>query len=289
MTQCCPASSIFEFGADALDAYERDGVVCLRSAFSIDWIHRATAAAERHLRDIDGHLERVWSGQKRGGGREYSYMSRGSSEFRALALALPAPLIAARLMRSRQVRFWFDHLLPKEPIGTAEVGERAPLVRKGTNWHNDLPVWPLRGDQVITLWIALTPTTSASSGMEYVRGSHRWGGFRCFERGRVMGRADHPLLPDIDAMRQTGEAEVISWELEPGDCVCHHGFTVHGTGPNRTDRHRLAIAFRFLGDDVLWEPSDETIATPVVPRLGPGDRTIDDDLFPSAWPSVAAC
>jgi ectoine hydroxylase-related dioxygenase (phytanoyl-CoA dioxygenase family) len=64
--------------------------------------------------------------------------------------------------RAKQVRLFYDQLFIKEP-GT----------RTETPWHNDHSYWPLIGDQVVSLWLALDYVPK-SACVQYVKGSHKW-------------------------------------------------------------------------------------------------------------------
>src|SRR6185503_18769057 len=71
--------------------------------------------------------------------------------------------LAASLMASTKVRFYFDQLLVKQPA-TVEP----------TPWHQDIPYWPFLGQQICSVWVALTHATVDESALEFVRGSHLW-------------------------------------------------------------------------------------------------------------------
>ena len=65
-----------------------------------------------------------------------------------------------------RVSLFYDQAFIKEP-GT----------QSATDWHQDLPFWPALGNDIVSLWVALTPVTVEGSGVEYVAGSHKWGKF----------------------------------------------------------------------------------------------------------------
>jgi len=54
------------------------------------------------------------------------------------------------------------------PPPTDEPAEETPL-------HHDLPYWPVRGEQIISIWVLFDLATPESGAVTYVRGSHRWG------------------------------------------------------------------------------------------------------------------
>ena len=125
-----------------------------------------------------------------------------------------------------------------------------------TRWHNDQPYWPMSGDQVLTIWVALDVTTQASGALEFIRGSHKW---KRFFQPEVFGKtetaeyevnADYEPMIDVDAQRS--EYDIISFDLDPGDVYVFHGLTVHGAGGNYSHDRRRGYAVRYTGDDVTY-------------------------------------
>ena len=89
----------------------------------------------------------------------------------------------------------------------------------------------------------------------------------------------YETVPDIDAAR--GDYRLLSWDMEPGDCIAFHFLTVHGAPGNasRTTRRR-AIAARFTGDDARYAKRDGPMAPPFPEvTLKPGDM-MDCPSFP---------
>jgi ectoine hydroxylase-related dioxygenase (phytanoyl-CoA dioxygenase family) len=174
-----------------------------------------------------------------------------------------------------EVRFFYDQIFVKEP-GTREV----------TYWHHDLPYWPMRGAHIPSLWLALTPVTRDSSGVEYIAGSHKWGKFyRAITPDRNPKLMDETLeeCPDFGQRRGDPSLRFLSWTMEPGDVLVHHPLTVHGAGGNPTvDRRRLALSTRYLGDDARWDPRPATMAVDGTEGLRPGQRPASD-VFPVVW------
>jgi len=153
---------------------------------------------------------------------------------------------AQQLMGAREVRFFYDQMFVKEP------GTDAP-----TPWHQDLSFWPIRGEQISSFWIPLDPVTRESSGLMYVRGSHRWPQrFKAISPDYVATIIDESMddIPDINAHPE--QYELLDWDMQPGDILMFHPLTLHGSYGNRhRTRRRRALALRWTGDDVVWAPS----------------------------------
>ncbi len=257
-------------------AYEEDGVVCLRGLFDHDWVKRMHDASTRFMQGGIGRKRIV---QKPGEtAKFYSnvFMCALDPDFMAFRDESPVAEIAATLMRSGRVRFWYDQLFIKD------AGTSAP-----TQWHHDLPYWPFRGQHLASVWVAFTPVTKASSGVEYMLGSHKWGKFyRPITPDEDPAFANPDLEPCPNFSQRYGELGLRfqSWDLAPGDCVCHHPLTVHGAGGNASpSQRRIGLSVRFLGADVQWDPRPYTVKLPKPPAVPAGAYPADDAVFPVIW------
>ena len=181
-------------------------------------------------------------------------------------------------MRAREIRFFYNQTFAKEP------GSSQP-----TPWHQDLSYCPVSGEQVVSLWVALDPVNSANGALEYVRGSHRAAELyravnflpeklsqQAFEER--FGGTTGNIPPDIDKNRE--ELDIVSWELEPGDCVAHHPRLLHGAPANGSQTLRRGYATRWFGDDVRWDLRPGTMPAPGTTRTGdvPGGA-----FYPVLW------
>ena len=144
------------------DAFQRDGVVPLRQVLDADWLGRIAAAIEADIHQpgpFHGNL-RLWETH---------------ATFREVCQNSPLPAIAQHFFDSEKVNLLYDQLFVKEVA-----------MSRRTRWHNDQPYWPIRGWQVLSIWIALDPTTAANGRLEFIRGSHKWG--RWFQPVRAQSR-----------------------------------------------------------------------------------------------------
>jgi ectoine hydroxylase-related dioxygenase (phytanoyl-CoA dioxygenase family) len=150
-------------------------------------------------------------------------------------------------MGSRSVRFFYDQLLVKEP-----------MTPTATPWHQDLPYWPLTGDDILSLWIGCDTISAEAGAMRYLKGSHRAGMMyapRAFDPASgfddIYRQAGLPPLPAAEDLLE--RFEVLTCAVEPGDVIAHHPLTIHGSPGNalRTVRRR-ALALRYVGDDARF-------------------------------------
>lgn len=263
-----------------VDAFERDGVVCLRGMLDTDWVERMRAALDRILAHPTAEGKLINPPGSPGRFERDLFMWMYDVDFRALATHSPIGALAAAILRSRQVTFLLDMLLVKEP--------HTPAL---TPWHHDQPYNWVDGRQVCGMWISLDRVTRESGAAEWIRGSHRWGRWfaaRPFEGGDyAVGDGLEPL-PDIDGERES--YDIVSFDTEPGDVIINHLLTVHGAYGNNSDRRRRAIVYRLAGDDARYAERGPGRPKPKRdPGLKPGDPfPPDHDQFPRIWPQPAA-
>ena len=256
-----------------VDAYERDGAVCVRGVLppgQVDFLRDEIEAAV--ARKGDGYKNHTARNASRSGRFVHAFrMSLASEALRAFASTSILVEVAAALMRSEKVNLFFDQSFVKEP----NTLDRTP-------WHSDLPFWPLRGRQVITTWVALDAVTGKSGAVEFVAGSHLWG--RWFQPRSFSGDNDHGSnpefepVPDIEANR--GRYDIVSWDLEPGDIIAFNAMTLHGSPGNATsDRRRRGYSVRYAGDDVVYAPWPGMTTPLLKDDLVPGEP-IDSEHYP---------
>ncbi len=261
---------------DDVLAFERDGVVCLREVFDVEWCTRLHDAALRVMQSGAGRVREAKAVDGRG--RFYSnvYLADLDPDFRALRDASPAPEVAAALMRADAVRYFYDQIFIKEP------GTSAP-----TPWHNDLPFWPFRGNDLVSIWIALTPVSKATSGVEYVAGSHKWNKwYRAVTPDYDPRFMDMSLeeCPNYSAGSADPSVRLLCWDMQPGDVLCHHPLTVHGaTGNASSTQRRIGLSIRYLGHDVQWDPRPHTMKLRSDPGVQPGAFPADEVALPLIW------
>lgn len=254
-------------------AFERDGVIALRDVVDDRWLDRIRLAIER---DIASPGPFYHGYETAAGGRFHGNLRlfQHDADLSAFCRSSVLPRIAQQLFGSAKVNLLYDQLFVKEP-GTPNP----------TRWHNDQPYWAVRGRQVLSIWVALDPTTPDNGALEFVRGSHRWN--RWFQPeafGRTRGFSEYERNPEYEPMpdidRSRGDYDIVGWDLEPGDAYVFHGLTVHGAPGNRsTGTRRRGYAVRYTGDDAVYDSRPGTNAHLRNPALRDGEP-LDSEMFP---------
>ena len=213
---------------------------------------------------------------------------QGINEYRQFIFDSPAAHIAAQLMGSAAINFYFD-----------AVFVRSPGSQFATPWHQDEPYWSVEGYDTCTLWMPLVPV-KRENALAYVPGSHRLDSiFNQFNFGNLNpdGRSGidqvdfstvaQATFPDISANPQA--FGVVSWDMQPGDCVVFNSRIMHGgSGKLDEDQELRVFTTKWLGDDVRikfrecgMDPDHSAVM--IEQGLKPGDRP-GTDLYPKVWP-----
>ncbi|SLN39138.1 phytanoyl-CoA dioxygenase family protein [Ruegeria meonggei] len=188
-----------------------------------------------------------------------------------LAADLPLPLntykrvnahlvipLAARISLDPRVLDVVQGILgPDIMVWSAEFFIKEARTTHTVGMHQDLTYWGMgeTPDQV-TAWIALSPATVESGCMDFVQASHK-----------------NPILPHTDTYSETNllsrgqeiavevaEQDKTHIELAPGQMSLHHGLTIHGSGPNRSDARRIGLAIRYLNPNAKQLVADRDYA-----------------------------
>ncbi|MBS0403975.1 MAG: phytanoyl-CoA dioxygenase family protein [Proteobacteria bacterium] len=259
--------------AQAIDAFARDGAVCLRGLLNPDEVALLRRGIDANIAAPSPRAKVASRADDPGFFIEDFCCWPENPAYRRFIFDSPLAAAAARLMQSRTVRLYHDHMLTKEP------GTRQP-----TPWHQDQPYYNIEGRQNVSFWIAVDPVRRHST-LEFVAGSHRgpWLMPRSFMDSQAKWFPEGSLqdLPDIEAARE--RYPIIGWAIEPGDVVAFHMLALHASGGVDGDTRRRVFSVRMLGDDITHAPRSWVTSPPfpgLAERLPAGAPMHDEALFP---------
>jgi ectoine hydroxylase-related dioxygenase (phytanoyl-CoA dioxygenase family) len=261
---------------DLIDAYARDGAVCLRGLLNADEVALLRRGIDANIAQPSPRAKVASRADDPGFFIEDFCCWQDSAAYRQVIFDSPLAAAAGRLMGSRQVRLYHDHMLTKEP-GT----------RQRTPWHQDQPYYNIEGRQNVSFWIPVDAVRRHST-LEFVAGSHQgpWLMPRSFMDHQAKWFPEGSLqdLPDIEAARE--RFPIIGWAVEPGDVIAFHMLSLHASAGVDGDTRRRVFSVRMLGDDVTHAPR-RWVTSPPFPGLAdrlPAGAAMDDPLFPVLWP-----
>ena len=118
----------------------------------------------------------------------------------------------------------FDMLIDKPPYSNTK-----------TPWHQDSAYWlKLPDTRALSCWVALDKATVDNGCMWYVPGSH------------LHPMRAHKQSGNKGALSCVGdEAEAVAMAVNPGDCIVHHGNTLHYSRGNSVSTRRRAFITNF--------------------------------------------
>lgn len=213
--------------------FEENGYVLVKNLLSTDEINLYTQLYEDFLNntidmteyrsDLGGHVSKDESVKK-------ELITQIMVPSRIVPTLLEQPLhqkslqIAQELL-GEDMALDFDMLIDK-----------APHTNTPTPWHQDRAYWITMPDtRATSCWVALDKAIMANGCMWYVPGSHK-----------LPVRKHTPAGKGGGALQcHAEESEGIAVEIEAGDCIFHHGGTLHYSRGNSTDLRRRAFITNF--------------------------------------------
>ena len=253
--------------------FQRDGAVCIRQLLTRDEVALLAEGIEANLAAPSPRAKVASRPDDPGRFFEDFCNWQDNLAYRRFVFETPLAQLAQRLMGSRTVRLYHDHLLVKEP-GT----------RQRTPWHQDQPYYNIEGRQNISMWIPIDPVSRLAT-LEFVAGSHLgpWLMPRTFMDNQASWFPEGSLadLPDVEAARE--RFPILGWDIEPGDFVCFHMLTLHAAGGVEGQNRRRVFSVRFMGDDIRHAPR-RWKTSPDFPGLAdtlPAGAPMEHPLFPA--------
>ena len=114
------------------------------------------------------------------------------------------------------------------------------------SWHQDATYWGLSAPDVVSAWVALTPSNMANGAMGVIPGSHRMQQLPhrdTFDKNNLLTRGQE-IAVEVD------ESRAAYLELEPGEASLHDVLLVHGSPPNPANDRRIGFAIRYVPTSV---------------------------------------
>ena len=275
---------------EEVETYHRDGVLLLPGMFDKDWIELLNKGLDANI-EAPTRRSRIWYKDTSGRSMFYDHTAwKGIEEYRKFIFNSPAAQICGQLMRSTTINFFFD-----------SVFVRSTGTQFETPWHQDEPYWSVEGYDACSIWMPLGPV-KRKNALSFVPGSHRlktvfkqynFGDLNPVRKKNVdqvdFSDIAEQEFPDINA--DPKRFGVVSWDMQPGDCIAFNGRTMHGGSGKLDDDCELRVfTTKWVGDDVRIKFRDcgmdpDHSADMIEKDLKPGDRP-GTNLYPRIWTRV---
>ncbi|MBA2940934.1 phytanoyl-CoA dioxygenase family protein [Paenibacillus sp. CGMCC 1.16610] len=149
------------------------------------------------------------------------------------ALDLVEPLLGPN------IGLWSSHFICKDP-----------LIGRATPWHEDSAYWRGRVDRldkIVTIWLAIDPSSKANGCMQVIPGTHHHG----FSEYESVDRAKNLFSTQI---KNLDTSKAVHFELGRGECSLHDARIAHGADPNRSADRRCGYTMRYFATDTKVFP-----------------------------------
>jgi len=192
------------------------------------------------------------------------------SQNRARLDALPARDKYQVFSETHFVLFWVYEIVSHPKVLDAVESLLGPnLLVWNTNWfakmpgektyvsmHQDGTYWNLRPANVVTAWVALSPSTPANGGMRVIPGTHKQPALP----QRETDVPDNALSRGQEIAVAIDEQQAVDLALQAGEMSIHHIWIVHGSSPNTSTTPRIGIAIRYVTPNVVQESPGRPLA-----------------------------
>ena len=277
---------------ESRDRFWRDGVVHLKGVLGLDEVDRLRVSLEEIFSRTDTrevgartdmseaarNVKNALDDRTRKTNKDGRYLTeidagRWHQGLRDFEFNSSLPSIAANVLKTKELRFFMDHIFLKEGGSGLQ-----------TAMHQDLPYFPFQGEQCAVCWVPVDSVRASSGGMRYVRSSHLWREFS--PTTLITNERTHdspvPMLPsNIFEKDENGTPlyDVLQFDAEPGDVIIHHPRTVHGSSGNVSESRRLAASIRYVGDDIRWLSKPTVVPLNVIKSMWRAERETPTHFF----------
>lgn len=122
------------------------------------------------------------------------------------------------------------------------------------SWHQDSTYWGLSSSDVVTAWVALSPSNKSNGAMSVIPGTHTLDQIPhkdTYSKDNLLTRGQE-IAVEVD------ESKAVTLELEPGEMSLHHVRIIHGSPPNDSDTRRIGFAIRYIPTYVKQIEGDDS-------------------------------
>lgn len=212
-----------------LAAYDREGFLAVGRVLTdkgLDLIREQTTAA--------------WKKEKQGFSDEKSWLEN---------TLLPNVHHLSRAVRD----FYFEGPLvdiatqvvsPNVKCATSQLTFKMKGNTKPVQWHQDNGYGRLDFPNAISCLTALDDVDQANGCLWIIPGSHKWGQM---QHGEAAASTDVKFK--AEQTMEVDESKAVPVTMKAGECLFFHGWTLHKSDGNMSDRDRRIIFFRYANAD----------------------------------------
>jgi non-heme Fe2+,alpha-ketoglutarate-dependent halogenase len=161
-----------------------------------------------------------------------SYRFKSHLLFKCLADAIRHPRILDMVedLIGPNILCWTTHWFIKEANST-----------KFVSWHQDNNYWGVETDDLVSVWLALSPATLESGCIRILPGSHKQAALE-----HVDTWAEDNMLTRGQTIEGIDESKAVNLELAPGEAAIFDYRLAHASHANRSDDRRIGLGIRYI-------------------------------------------
>jgi chlorinating enzyme len=214
----------------AVERYRSDGYLPALRVFSM----QQAGSLRRELEAFEAAHGPVFTENRPRPGDPFqgSYRFKSHLLFKWLADSVRNSLIldAVEDLIGPDILCWTTHWFIKEAHSSKYV-----------SWHQDSNYWGVDTDQLVSVWLALSPATRRSGCLRLLPGSHRGSAMH-----HVDTYAEDNMLTRGQTIEEVDESRAVCLELAPGEIALFDYRLAHASDPNESDDRRIGIGIRYI-------------------------------------------
>ncbi|GAA2755909.1 phytanoyl-CoA dioxygenase family protein [Actinopolymorpha rutila] len=251
---------------DARERYDTDGYVIFRDVIDADLI-----------KEVNAHVEWLQARHPELRPENLGHVLMRDDPFWVRLIGDDRLVDIAQLFVGPDVALFASHYICKPPFSGQPV-----------LWHQDGAFWPLEPMKVVTLWLAVDPSTPENGCVRLVPGSHKWDVAGMRDNTDVESVLGKEIAVDVD------EDQAVDMVLRPGDVEVHHPHIVHGSNANTSPQRRCGLTIRYIPtttrivtDELPWPSAFHLRGAPGVNPYQPKPVYVEGEHLPfrgcEAW------
>ena len=253
-----------------IENYQNNGAALLKNIIDLKWIKKLQVGVEKNFENPSKY-KCVYEKKD---GKELFYDDYCNwnriNEYKNFIFNSNIAKIAKKLMKSKKVNLFHEHVLIKEKNS-----------EKKTPWHQDQSYYCVNGKDNCSFWIPLDKVNK-NSAPEFIIGSNKWNNkflpTKFFGHNYEHKDGEFEYIPDIEKNRK--KYLIKSWKMNIGDVVVFNFATVHGAPENKSKNRRRAFSVRFTGDDATYIKRKGEMSPPFPEVKLKNNEVLDCDTFP---------
>ncbi|MET9020728.1 phytanoyl-CoA dioxygenase family protein [Actinopolymorpha sp. NPDC004070] len=260
------ASAVALDEREARERYDADGYVIFRDVIDADLI-----------KEVNAHVDWLQARHPELRPEQLGHVLMQHDPFWVRLIGDDRLVDIAQMFIGPDVALFASHYICKPPFAGQPV-----------LWHQDGAFWPLEPMKVVTLWLAVDPSTPENGCVRLVPGSHKWDVAGMRDNTDVESVLGKEIAVDVD------EDQAVDMVLQPGDVEVHHPHIVHGSNANTSPRRRCGLTIRYIptttrivSDELPWPSAFHLRGAPGVNPYQPKPVYVEGKHLPfrgcEAW------